>query len=117
MEYEKVLRARFYCHANGKEPVREWLLALTQEERKIIGTDIKVLEMRWPVGMPLCKSLGKGLYEVRSSLPGNKIARVFFYVTKSDMILIHGFIKKTQKTPLFELTLARERLKRLKNVS
>ena len=47
--------------------------------------------------MPLCRNLGEGLWEVRSSLPSRRIARVLFCLVKGEMVLLHGFIKKTQK--------------------
>ena len=75
----------------------------------MIGEDIKDVEFAWPLGMPLVKNLGEGLWEVRSSLPGNRIARVLFCVTDKEMVLLHGFIKKTQKTPSQDIELARRR--------
>ena len=66
------------------------------------------MEFGWPVGMPVCKPLGNGIYEVRSSLAQNQIARVLFYIDKKGrMVLLHGFVKKTQKTPQEDLELAR----------
>ncbi len=90
--------------------MREWLKALpSPEDRKRIGEDIKTVEFGWPIGMPACRPLGSGLYEVRTSLGQNRIARVLFYVDKkSRMVLLHGFIKKTQKTPEADLELARK---------
>ncbi len=100
----------FFRTAAGGEPVREWLRSLEPtEDRKQIGVDIKTVEFGWPIGMPVCRSLGDGLYEVRSNLSGNKIARVFFYVdVEGRMVLLHGFVKKTQKTPLADMELARK---------
>jgi phage-related protein len=104
----KRIPAIFYRTEAGGEPVREWLKGLSPEDRKRIGEDIKTVEFGWPVGMPVCKLLGGGIYEVRSSLAQNRIARVLFYVDKSSrMVLLHGFIKKTQKTPREDLELAR----------
>jgi phage-related protein len=94
-----------------REPVREWLKGLNPEERKVIGEDIKDVEFSWPIGMPLVRSLGRELWEVRSSLPGGRIARVLFCVEQGSMVLLHGFIKKTQKTPQRELDLALKRKK------
>jgi phage-related protein len=74
----KRVPARFYKTSGGNEPVREWLKQLGALERKIVGTDIKTVEYGWPMGMPTCRSMGKGLYEVRSSLPNGKISRVLF---------------------------------------
>jgi len=88
--------------------VREWLKSLPAVERRLIGADVKTVEFGWPIGMPVCRSLGKGLYEVRTNLPGNRIARVLFYIDKrSRMVLLHGFIKKTRRTPDEDLELAR----------
>ena len=89
--------------------MREWLKGLPlPEDRKRIGEDIKTVEFGWPIGMPVCKALGDGIYEVQTRLRQNRIARVLFYVDKrSRMVLLHGFIKKTQKTPTEDLELAR----------
>jgi phage-related protein len=88
--------------------VREWLKGLSPEDRKRIGEDIKTLEFGWPLGMPVCRPFGGGVYEVRSSLAQNRIARVLFYIDKrARMVLLHGFVKKTRKTPDEDLELAR----------
>jgi phage-related protein len=110
MATEKRIEVRFYRQPSGKEPVRDWLLSLSRDERLKIGTDIKAVEFGWPVGLPVCPSLGEGLWEVRSSL-GNRIARVLFCVVEDTMWLLHGFIKKQQKTPPQELALARRRMR------
>jgi phage-related protein len=106
----KRIEAIFYRTTAGGEPVRDWLKALEPiEDRKQIGVDIKTVEFGWPIGMPVCRPLGGGLYEVRSDLSGNKIARVLFYIDiRGRMVLLHGFIKKTQKTPPADLELARK---------
>jgi phage-related protein len=97
----------FYRTETGNEPVRQWLKAMESEDRCLIGEDIKTVEFGWPVGMPTCRSLGEGLHEVRTNLPGNRIARVIFYVdSKQRMVLLHGFIKKTRATPDADLDLA-----------
>ena len=93
--------------------MREWLRALGIADRKIIGEDIKYVEYSWPVGMPLCRSLGKGLWEVRSHLTQARIARIMFCVHEDRMVLLHAFIKKTQKTPGPELDLAAKRVKEI----
>ncbi len=74
----KRLPARFYRSDSGREPVREWLKGLEPEDRKAIGEDIKDVEFSWPLGMPLVRSLGRDLWEVRSRLPRGRIARVLF---------------------------------------
>jgi phage-related protein len=91
--------------------VREWLKGLEAGERKVLGEDIKDVEFSWPIGMPLVRSLGHNLWEVRSSLPRGKIARVLFCVEHGSMVLIHGFIKKTQQAPQREIALGLNRKK------
>ncbi len=109
MSEPKRLPARFYRSDAGREPVREWLKSLTVEDRKVIGEDIKDVEFSWPIGLPLVRSLGKELWEVRSSLPHGRIARVIFCIAEKHVVLLHGFIKKTQKTPQSEIDLALRR--------
>jgi phage-related protein len=105
----KRVPAIFFRTEAGGEPVRDWLKSLSSsEDRKRIGEDIKTVEFGWPIGMPVCRPLGDGIYEVRTSLAQNRIARMLFYIDKkSRMVLLHGFIKKTQKTPGEDLELAR----------
>ena len=93
MESAKKLPARFYRNTNGNEPVREWLRRLTLEERRAIGKDMQKVEFGWPLGLPVCRSLGGGLWEVRSTLPSRRTARVIFCIATEQMILLHGFIK------------------------
>jgi len=107
----KRLPARFYSTDSGREPVREWLQGLAADDRKVIGEDIKDVEFSWPIGMPLVKALGRGIWEVRSSLAGGRIARVLFCIEPDCMVLLHGFMKKTQKTPQPEIDLAIKRMK------
>lgn len=112
----KVIAVKFFKNESGAEPVREWLLELSKEDRKILGADIKTVEFGWPIGMPVCRPLGGGLYEVRSHLSSNKIGRVIFTLHKSEMILLHAFIKKTQTIQNADLELSIKRLRKLKNV-
>ena len=107
------LAARFYRSDVGGEPVRDWLKALPVAECKIIGEDIKTVQFGWPLGMPLVAHLESGIWEVRTRL-STRIARVLFVLDGDVMVLLHGFIKKEQKTPKPELDLAKERLKLLK---
>jgi phage-related protein len=79
----------------------------------VIGEDIKDVEFSWPIGMPLCRPLGRGLWEVRSDLRHGRIARVIFCIQEGRMVLLHGFIKKTQKTPDADLALATQRMKEM----
>jgi phage-related protein len=101
----------FYRTAAGNEPVREWLNGLSREDRYVVGVDIASVQLGWPMGMPLCRSLGGGLWEVRSSVPSGSEARVFIGFHDGTLIALHGFIKKTQRTPAADLTVARKRLK------
>ncbi len=107
------LGARFFKTGAGSEPVRDWLKDLPVVERKTIGADIKTVQFGWPLGMPLVAHLESGIWEVRTRL-SNRIARVLFVLDGDVMVLLHGFIKKEQKTPKPELDLAKERLKLLK---
>jgi phage-related protein len=109
----KRLPAAFYALPSGREPVREWLRALDADDRKVIGEDIKDVEFSWPIGMPLCRALGRGLWEVRSALTQGRIARVLFCIPDGRMVLLHALIKKTQKTPPDDLALAVKRKKEI----
>ncbi len=107
----KRLPARFYEMPSGREPVREWIKGLDRDDRRIIGEDIKDVEFSWPIGMPLCRALGGGLWEVRSNLTRGRIARILFSISEGRMVLLHGFIKKTQRTPPSDMQIARSRMK------
>jgi phage-related protein len=102
-------QVKFYKSDAGNEPVREWLLSLREDEKKTIGEDIKTVQFGWPIGMPVARKVEKDLWEIRSKLQ-NKIARVLFTVESSKIVLLHGFIKKTQKIPGKDLELAKRRL-------
>jgi len=110
-ENEPVLDVVFYKTSSSNQPVKEWLKAQPKNVRKIIGDDIKTVQYRWPLGMPAVRPLGKGLYEVRSSLPDRRTARVFFTIFEDYMVLVHGFIKKTERIPQREIDIARQRMK------
>ncbi|MBI2739055.1 MAG: type II toxin-antitoxin system RelE/ParE family toxin [Rhodospirillales bacterium] len=109
----KRLPAVFYALPSGREPVREWLKGLGRDDRKIVGEDIKDVEFSWPIGMPLCRSLGGGLWEVRCNLTQARIARVLSCVRQGHMVLLHAFIKKTRKTPSADHALAVRRMKEI----
>jgi len=104
-----VLDVVFYRTTAGREPVREWLKDLRKADRRIIGADIKTVQLGWPLGMPLVRKLEPGLWEVRCQLTTG-IARIVFTVVESRMVLLHGFIKKSQKIPADELATAKRRL-------
>jgi phage-related protein len=108
-----VLEVRFFKTDADSEPVRDWLKSLTASEKKAIGEDIKTVQFGWPLGMPLVDHVDGDIWEVRTRLD-TKIARVLFAMEGAVMVLLHGFIKKQQKTPKPDLDLAKERLKQLR---
>jgi phage-related protein len=108
-DFHYVLTVVFYRAESGNEPVLEWLKELSREDKRKIGEDIKTAQLGWPLGMPLIRKIQKNLWEVRTSLDSG-IARVFFTVDGEHMILLHGFTKKSQKTPQHELKTAIVRL-------
>jgi phage-related protein len=111
MDEPKRLRAVFYRTSGGAEPVREWLHGLGRPDSILIGEDLRLVEFGWPVGMPVCRPLGQGLFEVRTNLPSNRTARVIFCIEEGVMYLLQGFIKKSRATPRadMETALARKR--------
>jgi len=108
-----ILTVVFYRADSGSEPVRQWLRDMTAEDRKAIGTDLKTVQYGWPLGMPLVRKMESDLWEVRCNIAAG-IARVLFTTFAGKMVLLHGFIKKSQKTPAIDLKTARDRLKKLK---
>lgn len=110
---KKVISVVFWKETNGREPVRLWLKSLLKQQKKIIGEDLKTVEMGWPLGMPLVKSLGHGIWKIRSNFK-NGIARIVFKMHENQMVLLHGFIKKSQKTPPQDLEIAIKRAKTLR---
>ena len=107
------LKVVFYRSDLGSEPVRDWLKALGKPDSILIGSDIRTVEYGWPVGMPVCRPLAYGLWEVRTNLDNNRAARVIFCVDRGVMYLLHGFIKKTRETSLKEIKLALSRKNKL----
>lgn len=101
--------AVFYRTRGGAEVVLDWVRSLDEDDRNAIGLDLMRVQYRWPVGMPFCRSLGNGLWEVRVNLPSKRIARLIFSAREGKILVLHGFIKKTQKTPAEDLELARKR--------
>jgi phage-related protein len=107
-----VLGVKFFRTDADNEPVREWLAGLPREQRRLVGIAIKTVQIGWPIGMPVVRKLDTGLWEVRVDL-GDTIARVIFAVCGANMVLLHGFIKKSQKTPAVDLQTAKQRKARL----
>ena len=114
MNRTRPLSVRFFCTATGREPVREWLRGLARESKKVIGEDIKTVQLGWPIGMPVVRKLDRDLWEVRSTL-SNSIARVMFTVHEGMVVLLHGFIKKSQQTPKRDLNLSLDRMQTLQS--
>ena len=110
-EHPLRIPVRFYRTAAGWEPVLEWLRGLDKEDRQAIGLDLMRVQFGWPIGMPLVRSLKDGLWEVRSKLPGRRIARLMLCFHENKIVALHGFIKKTQRTPLEDIDVARQRMK------
>jgi phage-related protein len=106
------LPVRFFRTTEGREPVREWLKSLSKSERKAIGDEIRTVQFGWPLGMPLVRKLDAGLWEIRVAL-SNRTARVLFTIVDGQAVLLHGFIKKSQKTPARELAVAKQRREQL----
>jgi len=99
----------FFRTEAGNEPVLDWLRGLEPEDRRIIGEDLRTVQIGWPLGMPLCRPLGGGLYEVRSTLAGNRITRFVFFQHEATLVIVEGFIKKSKATPDEVLKLSRKR--------
>jgi len=104
---------KFYRTSAGGSPVLDWLRGLSPDDRFKIGEDLRSVQFGWPIGMPLCRPLGAGLWEVRSSLTSGRIARLLFCMHEGKIGVLHGFIKKTRNTPPNELELARRRMKEM----
>jgi len=109
VQNEPRMNVVFFQSQVGREPVREWIKSLPYQDKKTLGADIKTLQFGWPMGMPLVRKIEPDLWEIRSDI-SNGIPRVFFTVQGQFIILLHGFVKKSTKTPLVDLSLARKRL-------
>jgi phage-related protein len=103
------MEVRFFRTPAGNEPVRDFIRSFPKEDREVIGTDLKTVQFGWPVGMPICRSLGSGVHEVRTSLPNRREVRILFFLSADTVVLVHGFLKKSQKTPKPDLDLALSR--------
>ena len=109
MEIEKKLQVDFFKTEQNNEPVRDFLKALSPEDKKSVGADIMAVEILWPIGYPTVRKLDTDLWEVRSSISDKRICRVLFTISGKRMILLHAFIKKTQKTPKDDMELGKKR--------
>src|ERR1700681_3627812 len=111
VEHPLRIPVRFYRTTAGREPVLEWLRGLDKEDRRAIGLDLMRVQFGWPIGMPLIRSLKDGLWEVRCTLPSQRIARLILCFHQGSLVVLHGFVKKTRKTPTEDLALAKRRMK------
>ena len=109
----KPIPLRFWRSAAGKEPVRQWLNDLIRDDQRIVGRDMGKVQYGWPIGLPVCRPLGGGLWEVRSTISSRREARIVFCFFEGELVALHAFVKKSQKTPASDLDLARERQKGL----
>ena len=99
----------FWQSEQGREPVRGWLNALDLADEKVVGRDLAKVQFGWPIGLPLCRALSDGLWEVRSSLPSRREARVIICFRQGVLVALHAFFKSTRATPRTELFLVRQR--------
>ncbi len=111
MNDEPILNVIFFRADSGQAPVQQWLRGLEKADRKAIGEDIRLVQFGWPLGMPLVRKMEDQLWEIRSHLRKRRIARILFSIRDNKMLLLHGFIKKSQKTPQRDLNVARNRRK------
>ena len=114
MPIARPIRVAFFRLDSGGEPAREWLKDLPKEQRKAIGEDVKTLQFGWPIGMPLVRKIADNLWELRSHISAG-IARTFFTVFEDQIVLLHGFVKKSWNTPPKELAMAKRRLSKLRS--
>lgn len=103
----------FYRTIAGRDVIKEWLRSFDKPDRAILGYDLKRVQIGFPMGLPLCRSLGGGLWEVRSSLGGNREVRMIFFhdAAHRALVVVHGFVKKSQKTPKAEIDIAVRRMR------
>ena len=109
MNRNPVFSVIFFKTDSGRVPVQRWLRNLDKSDRKVIGEDIKLVQFRWPLGMPLIRKIERDLWEIRSNLSDRRIARTLFTMGPNEIVLLHGFIKKSQRIPKRDLDVARNR--------
>ena len=110
MERDEPLKAAFYETEQGNQPCRDYLMSLSKDDRREVGADVFAVQKGFPMGLPLCRKMGVDIWEVRSNIEDG-ISRVFFTIDDDTMVLLHGFTKKSQKTPQNEIDTAENRLK------
>ncbi len=97
MNDEPTLNVIFFRTGSGHAPTQQWLRGLEKADRKAIGEDIRLVQFRWPLGMPLVRKIEDQLWEIRTHLSGRWIARILFSIRDNKMLLLHGFIKKSRR--------------------
>ena len=104
-------KVAFYQTPSGNKVVLEFIRDLSAEDRKVVGEDLKTVQIGFPMGLPLCRPLGEGLYEIRSSLASRREMRLIFYFDRprQSLAIVHALIKKSAKLPKADLELARKR--------
>jgi phage-related protein len=112
-EQNREMPVLFFRTEAGGSPVLDWLRGLEKDDRQAIGLDLMRVQFGWPDGRPLVRSLKDGLWEVRSSLPSQRIARLVLCFHDRTLVVLQGFIKKTQKTPADDLALAKRRMREI----
>ena len=112
---EKSFVIVFFETESGNQPARDFIKGLAKDDKKAVGADIRVVQNSFPIGLPLVRKLKHGLWEIRSDVKDG-ISRVFFTFINEEIILLHGIVKKTQKTPLREIAVAIERIKEFKRL-
>ena len=103
------LKVVFYKTKMNNQPCRDFLLELDRDERREVGVDIFSVQKGFPLGLPLCRKIENDLWEIRTKV-SDGICRVFFTIDNNNLVLLHGFRKKSQRTPLSELKTVRDRL-------
>lgn len=105
----------FFATPAGNEPALEFIKTFEKPERVIIGENLKTVQFGWPIGMPICSPLGDGIYEVRTSLSSKREVRILFFQHGDVIVVVHAFLKKTQKTPKADKDIALARKREFEN--
>lgn len=116
MERVEPLEAAFFETESGSQPCRDFILTLDREDKKEIGAKIFEVQQGFPMGLPLVRKMDTNLWEIRISI-SDGICRIFFTIAGNIIILLHGFVKKSQKTPQNELETAKKRLASFKEMN
>lgn len=116
MERKEPLSTVFFKTEQGNQPCRDFILSLSQDDKREVGARIFEVQKGFPMGLPLVRKMSSDLWEIRVNITDG-ICRIFFTIAEDFMVLLHGFVKKTQKTPQNELITAQNRLKLFKEMN